>query len=109
MNFIETWLTAEQKALEFSKRPALKRFVEVCVNIIHTVFLLLVCILVFMFLLTVMLFSLIPPLVEKAKQFHKYKRYVKEDQVTEVSEKDLYPQNTSEPEVIKKMRDAGQL
>jgi len=103
MNFKDTWFTAEQKALDLSKRPALKRFNEICVNVIHTVFLLLLCVLVFTFLLALAIVEL------GITKLNSLKKPVEEDQVTEVSEKDLYPQNTSEPEVIKKMRDAGQL
>jgi len=103
MDFKDTWFNAEQKALDFSKRPAIKRLTEICVNIIHTVFLLLICVLVFTFLLTLALVEL------GIAKLNSLKKPVEEDQVTEVGEKDLLPQNTSEPEVIKKMRDAGQL
>ena len=103
INFKDIWFSAEEKALEFSKKPTLKRLVEISVNVLHTVFLLFICILVFTFLVT---FNLIELLIAR---LNKIKKPVEEDLVTELNEKDLYPNNNKEPEMVKKMRDAGQI
>ena len=102
INFKDIWFSAEEKAVEFSKKPALKRFSEISLNVLHTVFLLFICVLVFTFTVTVNLIELL------IARLNKIKKPV-EDQVTEVSEKDLYPKNNTEPDMIKKMRDAGQI
>ena len=55
-------------------------------------------------------FTVIVNLIELLiARLNKIKKPVEEDQVTEVSEKDLYPKNNTEPDMIKKMRDAGQI
>ena len=103
INFKDIWFSAEEKAVEFSKKPAIKRFSEISLNVLHTVFLLFICVLVFTFTVTVNLIELL------IARLNKIKKPVVEDQVTEVSEKDLYPKNNTEPDMIKKMRDAGQI
>ncbi len=103
INFKDIWFSAEERALEFSKRPTVIRFLEVCKKLLHTAGLLLICVLVFLFLLCVSLVEIIITNVNKLQKKEE------EDQVTEISEKDLYPDKSNEPELIKKMRDLGQL
>ena len=103
INFKDMWFSAEEKALEFSKRPTVVRFIEVSKKLLLTAGLLFICMLVFLFLLCV---SLVEILIAN---LNKLKKKEDEDQVTEISEKDLYPDKSNEPELIKKMRDLGQL
>ena len=99
MNFKDIWYSAEEVALKFTKLPACQRIAEVLTKIVYTVILFLICVGVFTYMVAKASIEMLPK--RKTKEEDEPMEYEWPDKVEGTKD--------GEPEVIKKMRETGQL